>query len=83
MWLIGIFGNVSQVETKGFAEATEFNFALIFQAEFECLLGDLLRREIRSMKLAQHELNTLDILPPTSHYFSTSPVMFGSSPTRT
>jgi hypothetical protein len=42
MRLMGVFGEILEVETKGLAETAKFDFALVFETEFECLLGDLL-----------------------------------------
>jgi len=40
--LVRVFGNVGEMEAECLAETTEFDFSLVFQAEFEGLLRDLL-----------------------------------------
>ena len=53
MLLVRIFGNVGEMEAEGLAEATEFNFALMFETEFERLLSDLLQKWLREIRLEQ------------------------------
>ena len=43
MLLVRIFGNVGQMEAEGLAKAAEFDFTLMFETEFERLLGNLLK----------------------------------------
>jgi hypothetical protein len=40
--LVRVLCDVGQVQTECFAETAELDFALVFEAEFECLLSDLL-----------------------------------------
>ena len=42
VWLVYIFGHIAQMETQGLAEATELDFAGMFQAELESLSSNLL-----------------------------------------
>jgi hypothetical protein len=44
MGLGGIFGDIGEVETKGFTLATELDFSLMLQAELKSSLSDLLNR---------------------------------------
>ena len=53
MLLVRIFGNVGEMEAEGLAEATEFDFALMFETEFERLLSDLLQKWLREICLEQ------------------------------
>lgn len=43
VWLMRVFRNVRQMETKCLAKAAELNFSLVFETKFERLLGNLLR----------------------------------------
>lgn len=47
MGLVGVFRDVSEVETEGLAEAAELDLALVLETELERLLGDLLEIDIR------------------------------------
>jgi hypothetical protein len=40
--LVGVFRDVGEVESEGFAESTELDLSFVFKAEFERLLGNLL-----------------------------------------
>lgn len=42
MGLVGIFGDVGEVETECFAQPPELDLALVLETEAECLLRDLL-----------------------------------------
>lgn len=44
MLLMGVFGDIGEMKAQGFAETTELDLALVLEAEFECLLGDLLEQ---------------------------------------
>lgn len=44
--LVSVFGNVGQMQAEGFAETTEFDLAVVFDAELECLVNNLLRVEV-------------------------------------
>lgn len=41
--LVGVFGDVREMQPQGFAQTAELNFALMLQAKLERLLCDLLR----------------------------------------
>jgi len=83
MWLVGIFGNIRQMKPKSFAKASEFNFSLMLEAEFECLLCNLLKKSVKNMK--KKDKNSLDIpgkLPRVAHCFLVFLVTCGNSPTK-
>lgn len=44
MLLVGVFCNIREVKSEGFAQTTELDFPLVLQAELEGLLGDLLQK---------------------------------------
>lgn len=47
MGLVGVFGDVGEMETEGLAETAELDLALVLETELERLLGDLLESDIR------------------------------------
>lgn len=46
---MSIFGNVGQMQAEGFAETSEFDFAVVFDTELECLVDDLLGTVARTL----------------------------------
>ena len=47
VWLMGILGDVGQMQTKRLAQTPKFNLTLVLQTELEGLLGDLDRAVFR------------------------------------
>lgn len=53
MLLVRVFGNIGQVEAERLAKATEFDFALMFETEFERLLSNLLQKWLKEIRFEQ------------------------------
>ena len=51
MWLVLVFRNIGEVQPEGLAESTELYFPLMLQAEFECLLRNLLHIPFRNQNV--------------------------------
>lgn len=79
MGLVRVFADIRKVKSQSLTQTTEFDLALVFQAELERLLGNLLEGNNVTVQYLSN-LSIPDRLSPVAHCSSASPATFGSSP---
>jgi hypothetical protein len=67
--LVGVLGDIGQVETESFAETTKFNLALMLEAKLERLLCDVLRPRVKNDRLKKTKVYTPGRWPLTARCF--------------